>query len=199
MERHLELMREAMATEGDAQRALLAADPAATAGLRAAADLYRASWEAAPAASYGRLIGMLKAAVIAGDATEAAAYAREQVLGASPSPAAAYALAIAALVQGDDAGARTAVARMRGGSPAFDRAAAAADALAVRDAAAYASALGEIVADFEGREDHLTGIPIADTAIMFECLAQPRGMASRPQSPLLPASSRPPSGRFRPD
>ena len=38
---------------------------AATARLRAAALGYRASWEAAPPRSYGRLIGMLKAAVLA--------------------------------------------------------------------------------------------------------------------------------------
>ena len=78
MEPHLELMREAMAREGDAQRALLAGEPAA-AGLRAASELYRSSWEVAPTASYGRLIGMLKAAVIGGDPEGAAAYTRTQL------------------------------------------------------------------------------------------------------------------------
>jgi hypothetical protein len=41
-----------------------------------------------------------------------------------------------------------------------------------------------IVADFEGRDEHLTGVPIADTALMLERLAG--GLASRPASPLLP-------------
>src|SRR3954447_17483697 len=59
MEPHLELMREAMAADGAAQRALLAGE-SAEAGFGRAAELYRASWEEAPAASYGRLIGMLK-------------------------------------------------------------------------------------------------------------------------------------------
>jgi hypothetical protein len=197
MERHLELMREAMAAEAEGQRALLAGE-SAKAALDNAAGLYRASWEAAPAASYGRLIGMLKAAVIAGNPADAAAFARTAMPVDPPSPAAAYALAVAALVQGDDAAARVAAAKMHGGSPAFDRAARALDALAAREGSAYAAAVAEIVADFEGREAHLTGVPIADTAIMLECLAEPRGLASRPRSPLLPASSRPPSGRFRP-
>ena len=196
MERHLELMREAMAAEAEAHRALLAGEPAAE-GLLAAAGLYRASWQAAPSTSYGRLIGMLKAAVMAGDAAEAAVYVRTEVPADPPSPAAGYALAIAALAQGDDAAARTAAGRRRGGSAAFDRTAAAIDGLAARDGAAYAAALAEIVADFEGREDHLTGVPIADTAFMLECLAEPRGLASRPRSPLLPPS-RTPSRRFRP-
>src|SRR3954470_18303280 len=128
MERHLELMREAMASEGEAQRALLAGEPAA-AGLRAASELYRKSWERAPRASYGRLIGMLKAAVIGGDAESAAAYARTQIPAAPPSPAAAYALAIAALVEGDDAAARGCLPAMRTGSAAFERAAAAIESL----------------------------------------------------------------------
>jgi hypothetical protein len=42
------------------------------------------------------------------------------------------------------------------------------------------------VADFEGREQHLTGVPIADTVLMLERFANARGMASRPVSALLP-------------
>ena len=60
-------------------------------------------------------------------------------------------------------------------------------ALAARDGAAYAEALDAIVADFAGRDAHLTGVPIADTAVMLESLAAARGMAARPASPLLPS------------
>jgi hypothetical protein len=180
-------MQDAVAAEAGAQRALLAGEPAA-AGLQEAARLYRASWEAAPPASYGRLIGMLKAAVIAGAATEAAAYARSQVPADAASPAAAYAVAIAALVEGDDAAARAAADGMRGGSPAFDRAAAAITALAAGDREAFPAAVAAIVTDFEGRDEHLTGVPIADTALMLERLAEARGMASGPRSPLLPTA-----------
>jgi hypothetical protein len=60
-------------------------------------------------------------------------------------------------------------------------------ALADRDPEAYGAAIAAIVDDFAGREAHLTGVPIADTALMLERLAQPRGLACRLASPLLPA------------
>ena len=42
------------------------------------------------------------------------------------------------------------------------------------------------MADFAGRDAHLTGVAIADTAVMLEAFAAPRGMAANPPSPLLP-------------
>ncbi len=42
------------------------------------------------------------------------------------------------------------------------------------------------MADFEGREQHLTGVPFADTALMFERLAERRGMAAGVRSSMLP-------------
>jgi hypothetical protein len=186
---HADLLREALAAEGPGQRALLAGDDEqARTALREAVRLYRASWEIAPPASWGRLIGALKAAIIAGSGREEAAFVRANVPdeAAAGSAPASYALAIAALVEGDDARAAELTQGMRGGSPAFVRAAAAIDALAAREAAAYAAAVQAIVDDFAGRDEHLTGVPIADTAVMLECLAAPRGLASRPASPLLP-------------
>ena len=76
---------------------------------------------------------------------------------------------------------------MRAGSAAFGRAADAIEALADGDDEAYAAAARAIVADFEGREEHLTGVPVADTALMLERLAEPRGLAAHPRSALLPA------------
>ena len=189
---HRDAMAAAIALEGDAHRALLAGDTARAGDrLRAAAERYRASWELAPPRSFGRLIGMLKALVIAGDeaaARDAAAYVRAQVAEDDASPPAWYALAIAALVDGDDALARRAAAGMRSaGIEPFLRTAAAVDALAHGDGAAYAEAAAEIVADFEVRDEHLTGVPIADTALMLERLAEARGLAARPRSALLPA------------
>jgi hypothetical protein len=187
---HLELLREAIAVEGRGQRALLEGEEAvASEALRESSRLYRESWELASPTAYGRLIGMLKAAVIAGDATAAAAYARTQLPDPVESPPAGYALAIAALVEGDDAVARSATAVMRGGSPPFVRAADAIDALLDRDGDRYAAAVGAIVSDFETREEHLTGVPIADTALMLERLAAARGIACRPVSALLPAGA----------
>jgi hypothetical protein len=87
---------------------------------------------------------------------------------------------------GDDGLAERAAAGMRGGSPPFLRAADAIAALVAGDAVGYAAAIAAIVEDFEGREQHLTGVPIADTALMLDRLAAQRGLASTVESPLLP-------------
>jgi hypothetical protein len=187
---HRDALMEAIRLEGEGHRALFAGDAdTAAERLRAAAAAYRRSWELAPPRSFGRLIGMLKALVLAGDDPRAeAAYVREQVSEEDASPPAWYALAIAALVEPDDALARRAAEGMRAaGVEPFLRTAAAIDALARGDGAAYAEAEAAIVADFEGRSEHLTGVPIADTALMLERFADRRGLAARPSSALLPA------------
>jgi len=183
---HVEEMEAAIRADGEGLKALLWGDPdRAEERLGEAVSRYRASWELAPPRSFGRLVGMLKAAVIAGDATEAAAYARDAVPEAD-SPPSAYVRAIAALVEDDDDAAARFADGMRPGSPAFGRAADAIAALALHDGEAYAAAVRAIVADFEARSEHLTGVPVADTALMLECLAEPRGLAARPASALLP-------------
>jgi hypothetical protein len=187
---HLDRLLEALAAEARAHRALLnpAADPGeAAAALGEAAALYRASWELAPPASYGRLIGLLKAAVIAGGGQAEAEYARTQVPDDAASPPAAYVRAIVALILGEDDAAVAAADGMRAGSPAFGRAADAITALADGDRAGYEAAVAAIVTDFTAREEHLTGVRIADTALMLERLAEPRGLAAHPDSALLPA------------
>ena len=183
---HVEAMQAAIRADGEGLRILLEGDDAAGAEkLREAVALYRSSWELAPPRSFGRLVGMLKAAVIAGDAADAAAYALEQI-GVADSPPSHYVVAMAALVTGDDGLARAAAEGMRAGSPAFGRAADAIEAIADGDGVRYAAAATEIVRDFEGRDEHLTGVPVADTALMLERLAEPRGIAARPRSALLP-------------
>lgn len=186
-EPHRVLQGEAVRLEGEAYSALLAGDEeAARDGLRAASDRYRASWEAAPPGAYGRLVGMLKAAILAGEGETAAIYVHSAIGDEPGSPTAAYALALAALVQGDEELAGRAAGAMRGGSEAFDRTADAIAALARADGAGYAAALDAIVDDFEGRDAHLTGVAIADTALALERLAAGRGMAARRRSALLP-------------
>ena len=69
---------------------------------------------------------------------------------------------------------------------AFARTGRALAALATSDSPAYAAALADIVADFEARDRHLSGVAVADTALVLERLAGARGMAVRPQSPLVP-------------
>lgn len=183
------LLSEAIAFEAAAQQALLRGDRDRAQGLfRTAADRYRASWECAPPRSFGRLVGLLKAAILAGEAGHDAAYVRQALQESCDSPPSCYALAVAALVQGDDERAASAASGMRtaqdGG--AFARTADAVAALAARDEDAYRAAVTAIVTDFEAREQHLTGVPFADAAVMLERLATPRRLAARPASALMP-------------
>jgi hypothetical protein len=186
---HAELLAEGIGLDGDAFRAMFAGrEDEATARLREAAARYRSSWETAPPRSYGRLVAFLKSAVLAGDAEPAAAWVRAELDGACDSPTSCYALAVAALVEGDDPAAAEAAVAMREGGDAFARAAEALAALAAGDAGRYREAVAAIVADFAGRDAHLTGVPIADTALLMEALAERRGMAARIESPLMPAT-----------
>jgi hypothetical protein len=187
VEEHRALQAAALDADAQAQRNLLAGDDAAAAPfLRESERYYRESWEASPPGGYGRLVGMLKAAILRDDASGAAAYAQAALAGESGSPTAAYALALAHLAAGDDAAAVGDAARMAEGGEAFARTSAALAALAHGDGVRYAAALGEVIADFEGRAVHLTGVAIADTALVLEHLARPRGLASCPASRLLP-------------
>ena len=190
MKRHQELLRAAIERDGAAQRALFVGDEErARAAFGDAAELYRGSWVQAPPTSYGRLVGMLKSSVLAGEGTEQARYVRAQ-LGdrGEESATASYAQALAGLILRDDAAAEAWSERMRTGSDAFARTADAISALAAGDAEAYATAVRSIVEDFERRADHLTGVAVADTAVMLQRLAARRGLAAELTSPVLPAA-----------
>jgi len=186
---HRELMIAAIAAEGVAHAALVDGDlEGALAAYADAVQKYRASWALAPPKSYGRLVGLLKAAVLGGHANAAATEVREALDGdadAAGSPVASYVLAVAALILDDD----DAVAPLadvmdpRGG--AFERTATALRALAAGDGPAYAAAVAAIEADFAERDEHLTGVAIADTAIMLELIARERGLAAELDSPLV--------------
>jgi hypothetical protein len=182
-------MTAAVDQDGAGQQALLDSDrDAARAAFAKAAELYRQSWEVAPPSAYGRLVGLLKSSILAGGGVEEASYVRATLGDRDPeSPTASYAQALAALILGDDAGAVVWAARMGGGTDAFGRTAEAIAALAARDEAAYTVALTAIVRDFEQRPEHLTGVAIADTALMLSELGGRRGMAVAIDSPVLPA------------
>lgn len=194
MKRHQELLTEAIERDGEGQRALMEGDRAeAREAFLSAAELYRRSWEEAPPRSYGRLVGMVKAAVLSGgDPQPAAQYTRAALAEdseAEGSPTASYALSLAAMVAGDDREAGEYADVMRGGSEAFERTATAIASLAAADRDGYAAALEEIVRDFEHRSAHLTGVAIADTALVLERLAAPRGLAAGVQSEVLPSEA----------
>lgn len=177
---------EAVATEAVAHRLLLDGErERARVRFHDAAVFYRQSWEAAKPDAYGRLVGMLKASVLSGSAQEEARYVRALHL-QTESPVAAYALAISALVASDDATARRLAQRLRTASDAFRRAGEGIAAIADRDPQRTGEAIAAIVADFEARDAHLTGVRIADTALMLRELAAGRGLEVSVTSAVLP-------------
>jgi hypothetical protein len=171
----------ALAAEADAYRTLLAGGEAAAAFGRAR-DAYLASHAETGPASWGRLLGALKMAILSGDGAEAIARQAVAETQDAGSPASGYArsLALVCLRQDPD------VDEMVAAGGAFARTGTALRALAASDAGAYADALHEILADFESRDRHLSGVAVADTVLVLERLAAARGMAVRPQSPLVP-------------
>jgi len=183
-------MTAAVEQDGEGQRALISGDAAgARAAFARAAELYRESWEVAHPTAYGRLVGMLKSAVLAGGGSKEARYARGALADAdSESVTASYARALAALILSADDEADAWARRMGTGDEAFARAGEALAALAARDRGRYEVALRAIVGDFEARAQHLTGVAIADTAVVFQALAARRGMAVAIDSPVLPSA-----------
>jgi hypothetical protein len=173
----------ALAAEAEGYRALLAGRDARPA-LIAARDAYLASHAESAPASWGRLVGALKMAILAGDGAEPIARRALVEVGEARTPASAYLRALAQATVGE----RPDVATMLAAGDPFARTGRALQALGAGDRPAYAAALGEIVADFEARDQHLSGVAIADTALVLERLAAPRGMAVRPTGPLVPAA-----------
>lgn len=181
-------MTAAVERDGAGQQALLADDLTAARGAFAeASELYRQSWEVAHARAYGRLVGMLKSAVLAGGGVSEAEYVRAALADASPdSVTASYARAVASLILNEDDDAQVWAARMGAGNEAFARAGEALAGLAARDHDRYEVALTAIVDDFEQRAAHLTGVAVADTALVLRELGARRGMVTRLESPVLP-------------
>jgi len=189
--RQKQLVRAAMAAGGAGLARLMQGRGAEAAGWFArSAERYRQSWPDAPPGSWGRLIGALKARVLAADWDGAEADARwalEQDPAAGDSPIGAYAATLAHLILGQDSEA----ARLTGAleaDEAFPRAVAGAlSSLARGNAADYAVAVAAVLGSFEKRDEYLEDIPVADTVIVLEALGERRGMARQvASSALLP-------------
>ena len=156
------------------------------------AERYRESFPHAPPGSWGRLIGAVKARILAGDWGEAgadAAWALEQGPAESASPIARYAGALAALVLGRDAEAAPLARSLQAESDeTFPRAVAdALAALARLEPELYVDAVKRVLRSFDDRDAYLDDIPVADTVIVLEILAERRGLAAGLRSPLLPS------------
>jgi hypothetical protein len=190
--RQKQLVRAAMAAGGAGLARLMQGREAEAAGWFArSAERYRESWPDAPPGSWGRLIGALKARILAGDWDGAQADARwalEQGPATGDSPIGAYAAALARLILGEDPQAAELAEILRSADDdAFPPAVAEALAgLAGADADLYAAGCAAVLESFEAREAYLEDIPVADTIIVLEAFAERRGMAARPTSALLP-------------
>lgn len=153
---------------------LMAGDPAAAEWLRRSAARYRESWDAgAPPDSWGRPIAAMKALLLAGDdATAAAGWALDAGAVDAESPIGRYAGTLALLVLGRDAEAAR-LAKTLGGDFPHD-VAAALHALGTGDARAFAVAVASVRRSFDEREDFLEDVPVADTALVLDVLAERR-------------------------
>lgn len=190
--RQKQLVRAAVAATGAGLARLMQGRRGEASGWFArSAERFRESFEDAPPGSWGRPIGALKARLLAGDRARAEADARwtlEQAPAEVESPIGRYAAALAQLVVGgDDEAAALAESLQREAGDAFPQPVAdTLAALAVGDGTAYDDAVIRVLRSFEERESFLENIPVADTVIVLEALAEQRGLAVRPTSALLP-------------
>jgi hypothetical protein len=190
--RQKQLVRIAMAATGAGLARLMQGRRAEAAGWFArSAERFRESYPDAPSGSWGRLIGAVKARVLAGDREGAetdASWALEQGPAAGESPIGSYAAVLALLVLERDEEATATAARLtEEPEESFPRPVAEAlAALAAGDGAAYGDAAARVLQSFEGRDEYLEDIPVADTVIVLQALAERRGIAAPLGSPLLP-------------
>ena len=159
-----------------------------------AATRWRESWADAPAGSWGRPIGALKARLLSGDwngAADEAAWALESGAADSDSPIGLYAAALAFDVLERYAEARRAAdaIRIRDDFPAEVGDALA--CIAAEDVAGYVEAVESVLESFETRDEYLEDIPVADTVLALQALAARRGMAAELSSALLPPATTP--------
>jgi hypothetical protein len=190
--RQKQLVRVAMAATGAGLARLMQGRLAEAAGWFArSAERFRESYADAPPESWGRLIGAVKARLLAGDREGAeadATWALEQDPAHAESPIGRYAAVLALLVLGrDDEAATTAAPLLEAPEEAFPGAVAEAlAALAAGKGSAYGDAAARVLESFEDRDEYLEGIPVADTVIVLQELAAQRGIAAQLRSPLLP-------------
>jgi hypothetical protein len=154
-----------------------------------AVERYRESFPLAPAGSWGRPIGILKARILAADwpgAESDAEWTLDQDAAQSGSPIGRYAATLALLVLGRDEEARVIADGLRthedfpapvGDALAF---------LAAGDPVGYLEAIEAVLESFETRDEYLEDLPVADTVLVLQGLAGRRGLAADLSSPLLP-------------
>src|SRR5215210_431899 len=151
---------------------------------------WRESWEHAPPESWGRPIGALKAALIAGRDAEAAELARWALeLGSATTDSAIgrYAGTLALLTLERWPEARHVAETLRANEDFPARVADALATIAAEDRVGYAEAVEDVLESFETREEYLEDVAVADTVLALQALAAKRGIAhTLGASPVLP-------------
>ena len=155
-----------------------------------AAERWRDSFAGAPPGSWGRPIGTVKARILAGEwaaAEEDARWALATGCADAESPIGRYAAALAYGVLGDWDAVRLHADFIRtrddfprevGDALAF---------LAAEDVLGYVEAIETVLESFETRDAYLEDVPVADTVLVLQALADRRGMAPALTSALLPS------------
>jgi tetratricopeptide (TPR) repeat protein len=164
---------------GDAQAALR--------WFRRAVEAYRESWADAPPDSWGRPIAGMKSRLLVGeDAAAEAEWALDAGADDAESPIGRYAAALAHLVRGEDAEARVHADAIRTRDDFPHDVGDALSALAATDRIGYAQAVASVLDSFEERTEYLEDVAVADTVLVLQALAEPRGLRVDLDSPVLP-------------
>jgi hypothetical protein len=163
--------------------------------LQRAVEAYHDSWADAAPDAWGRPIATMKARLLADEpAEDEARWALELGAADAPTPIGRYAAALAQLILCDDEQARVHADAIR---TRDDFPAPVGDALATiaagTDAIGYVEAIEAVLESFEARDEYLEGVPVADTVIVLQALAEVRGLRADLRSELLPPNPQPPS------
>jgi hypothetical protein len=154
-----------------------------------AAERYRESFAEAPPGSWGRLIGAVKSRILADDwdgARVDAEWTLDQDPDKSESPIGRYAACLALLVLQRDQEARPLASSLRERGDFPPPVADALATLSAEDRLGYVDAIEAVLESFETRDEYLEDMPVADTVIVLQALAEERDIAAPLSSPLLP-------------
>ena len=192
-EQHGELDERSLVRKGNVAYAaglglLMIGDPDAPEWFGRAAATWRESWQGGQ--SWGRPIGAVKAALLAGDdaaAEEHARWALDAGTAQAESPIGRYAAALALLVLARWADARHVADSLRERDDFPHDVADALAYISAHDVVGYVEAVESVVTSFETRSEFLEDARVADTALVLDLLARRRGIEiDLPESDVLP-------------
>lgn len=170
---------------------LMAGSPTAAGWLLRAAEAWRTSWGLGPGVdSWGRPVGALKAALLAGDehiVDDLARWTLELGANDTASPIGRYAAVLALLATPELGDAAPAAEALRRCDDFPHDVADALAAIAAGDEAELRQAVESVVRSFETRHEFLEDVAVADTALVLQALARGSGLTCElPSSPVLP-------------